>query len=232
MSYCVNCGVELAKGEKRCPLCFTEVYNPKEQGGEAVRPYPAAKELPKPVNVGALVTLISLIISGLILISIACDLFDTGRLTWSAYVMASLLLVWIFIVPPVFIKGNTVFASLLLDFVGISVFLFGIAWLTGGSWFMPFALPLTVALLVLTIAGIALPRIFHFKKMSVGGLLLIEVGLCAVCVDFLVKRAFLGMTGVSWSFFVLIPCIILGTLAIVIDKNAKIREEFIRRFFI
>lgn len=39
MSYCVNCGVELGKAEQRCPLCGTEVVNPKE-------PYdPKAKQL-------------------------------------------------------------------------------------------------------------------------------------------------------------------------------------------
>lgn len=233
MSYCVNCGVELEKGEKCCPLCFTEVYNPNEQdGGDTVRPYPAYKEEPKPVNVGTLVTLISLILGGIILISAACDLFDTGHLTWSAYVMASLLLVWVFIVPPIFIKGNTVFASLLLDFTGVALFLCVIERLAGGTWFMSFALPLVLSMLVLTVAGIAIPRIFRFKKMSVGGLLLIEAGLCAVCVDFLIKRAFFGVYGISWSAFVLIPCSILGILAIIIDKNTKIREEFIRRFYI
>ena len=28
MSYCVNCGVELEKSEKACPLCGIEVKNP------------------------------------------------------------------------------------------------------------------------------------------------------------------------------------------------------------
>ena len=28
MSYCVNCGVKLAKSLKKCPLCNTVVYNP------------------------------------------------------------------------------------------------------------------------------------------------------------------------------------------------------------
>ena len=30
MSYCVNCGVELADSERRCPLCHTEVHNPRQ----------------------------------------------------------------------------------------------------------------------------------------------------------------------------------------------------------
>ena len=30
MSYCVNCGVQLDKTAKRCPLCNTPVINPSE----------------------------------------------------------------------------------------------------------------------------------------------------------------------------------------------------------
>ena len=30
MSYCVNCGVELEKSEKRCPLCGVEGINPAQ----------------------------------------------------------------------------------------------------------------------------------------------------------------------------------------------------------
>ena len=31
MSYCVNCGVKLKNSEKVCPLCNTEVINPKKE---------------------------------------------------------------------------------------------------------------------------------------------------------------------------------------------------------
>ena len=41
MSYCVNCGVELADSEKRCPLCDTEVINPRKPWREPEDfPYP------------------------------------------------------------------------------------------------------------------------------------------------------------------------------------------------
>ena len=43
MSYCVNCGVELEKSEKKCPLCGVEVINPAqppEDKEPRQRPYP------------------------------------------------------------------------------------------------------------------------------------------------------------------------------------------------
>ena len=45
MSYCVNCGVELEKSEKCCPLCGVEVHNPLDPyDPQAPRPYPQRVE--------------------------------------------------------------------------------------------------------------------------------------------------------------------------------------------
>ena len=47
MSYCVNCGVELEKSEKKCPLCGVEVINPAqppEDKEPRQRPYPNRRE--------------------------------------------------------------------------------------------------------------------------------------------------------------------------------------------
>ena len=41
MSYCVNCGVELDKSLKQCPLCSTPVINPNDVAvEETVTTYP------------------------------------------------------------------------------------------------------------------------------------------------------------------------------------------------
>ena len=45
MSYCVECGVELARDLKKCPLCDTPVLNPRQPAPEAAEnPYPDAIE--------------------------------------------------------------------------------------------------------------------------------------------------------------------------------------------
>ncbi len=233
MSYCVNCGVELAKGEEKCPLCFTPAYRPEGLGEkEAVRGYPVQRELPKPVNMGALLLLIALIFTGLIVITVACDLIDTGRLTWSAYSTAALVLLGVFFVTPILMPRNTLLFSLIVDYTGIAIFLFIIERLTSGSWYMNFGLPVTVMAGVFTVVPILLTRTLKLRKMSVGGIVLWAVGLFCICVDSSVKTAFFGTVGMSWSWFVLIPCGVLGLLALIIDRNAKVREEFRKRFFI
>ncbi|POP37806.1 hypothetical protein C3R19_12960, partial [Blautia producta] len=52
MSYCVNCGVELDKTCKVCPLCNTKVINPKQPPDTAApKPFPSleghAEQVPR-----------------------------------------------------------------------------------------------------------------------------------------------------------------------------------------
>lgn len=49
MSYCVNCGVELADSERRCPLCHTEVHNPRQPYDRKIpKPFPNRLDLFEP----------------------------------------------------------------------------------------------------------------------------------------------------------------------------------------
>ena len=43
MSYCVNCGVELARCEKKCPLCGVEAVNPASPAGPEGEAFPQAQ---------------------------------------------------------------------------------------------------------------------------------------------------------------------------------------------
>ena len=63
MSYCVNCGVELAETEKKCPLCDTEVINPHSPWKEPEDPpFPTNYEVAKPVNRGKVATFIAILL--------------------------------------------------------------------------------------------------------------------------------------------------------------------------
>ena len=41
--YCIKCGVKLAQGEKRCPLCNLRVYHPDIELEEGESLYPKGK---------------------------------------------------------------------------------------------------------------------------------------------------------------------------------------------
>ena len=117
MSYCVNCGVELHEAERKCPLCGTPVVNPNHPFDEnAVPAYPKNVDyvtLQKERKTTAL--LISVILAVPASICLVCNYIISEAFTWSVYVLAALVLVWVLIVPPCIIKRSVVFWSLVLD---------------------------------------------------------------------------------------------------------------------
>ncbi|MEG1385319.1 MAG: hypothetical protein RSD08_08485, partial [Oscillospiraceae bacterium] len=76
MSYCVNCGVELAESEKRCPLCNTEVINPSKPE-HRVREYPYPKRvetLSRQIDKRFLVWIAGMIMLIPTIVTLFCDL--------------------------------------------------------------------------------------------------------------------------------------------------------------
>ena len=91
MSYCVNCGVKLKNSEKKCPLCNTKVINPNKMDAEYEPVYSSKVENFKKINykyLSKIIILILMITSFLILL---LDYVSSGTITWSLYVVASIL---------------------------------------------------------------------------------------------------------------------------------------------
>ena len=91
MSYCVNCGVKLKESEKVCPLCNTKVINPNNLKTDFIPAYSQNIEKTKKVNKKYLCFLITIILMGVTIITVLCNLIFTGNITWSIYVVASIL---------------------------------------------------------------------------------------------------------------------------------------------
>ena len=91
MSYCVNCGVKLKNSEKKCPLCNTKVINPNKDNSEYEPVYSNKVENFKRINykyLSKIVILILMITSFLILL---LDYASSGTITWSLYVVSSIV---------------------------------------------------------------------------------------------------------------------------------------------
>lgn len=105
MSYCVNCGVELEPGSKRCPLCAVPVINPYDNQSQS-RAYPEKVVLPPKVRRRYSAILISLI---MLIPNIICSIvnyfftFDSLG-AWSLYVNIPSVLVWVFFCFAVFVE--------------------------------------------------------------------------------------------------------------------------------
>jgi len=91
MSYCVNCGVKLAKSENKCPLCNTKVVNPNKLKDEYEPAYSNKIEEFKTINYKFIAKLTILVLLILTLVTVSCDLIITQTVSWSIYVVCAIL---------------------------------------------------------------------------------------------------------------------------------------------
>ena len=238
MSYCVNCGVELAPSEKKCPLCGTPVINPNvQEKKEAEGPFPRLiPEEPKNINWGSIWLLITLIFMVPIGLALTCDINISHEITWSKFVVASLGLIYFFIITPLFtMKSNMKMRSVLcviLDTVWMELFLFAIERSVGGSWFMKFAFPLAASMGMAIIFCQVICIYAPMWKLSKLAVIVAVIGVMCVVIEALLNYGFGFGTRLVWSFYPLITLIVLGGILMVIDHNPEMKEKIKRRFFL
>ena len=215
MSYCVNCGVELQKGERKCPLCGVEVVNPREPWTEETapsRPYPAHVErLNARIDRHYAATFCSLLLLIPLFVSMFTNMLISGALTWSLYVAGGLLVVFVCVFLPMLFKKRRVYLFVLLDGASVALLLLLIEHLSEQQWFLTLGLPLCciATLLTLLIAFLCAP------KRSMDGLVraavaLAGLGATVVLIECAV-RFYLGMSPVPrWSVYALFPCLVIA----------------------
>ena len=138
---CPACDVTLRPTLSRCPLCDAVPELPADQ--EPLQPlYPqeppaAAAQEVEPDKRPAVTTVV--IMSALIalpaLVSLLVDIRLSGRISWSFFLLTSLPLLWVFVVPPILIRKRRIPKLLTLDVVAVALFLSLLGWYTGeGGW--------------------------------------------------------------------------------------------------
>lgn len=234
MSYCVNCGVELAESEKVCPLCHTEVINPKAPWKEPrVGPYPPRLErVLNRIDRKYVAAIVSILLEVPVFICILCDLLGDGALSWSGYVLASALLLLVWVVVPLYFSRFHGIQFLALDGLATLVFLAAVNLGVEGEWFLPLAAPVTLA----AFGGVLLLIFFYRQPWGKSLLsrfslaLLVLAGFCLL-VEVFVDLYALGRVSLEWSLFVLIPCLLLALLTKLLDRKEKLKQEILKRMF-
>ena len=161
MSYCVNCGVELAPSQRACPLCGTPVQNPRQPyDPETPKPFPSELDLFSPSDDRGYLALIATLLLALpAAICLCCDLAYTHGAGWSLLVAGAMGLLWILVVPMLLIRRGRVWWALLLDTAGV----LGYLWLVErfaapGEWYWRLAVPIVLLLFFLAAADTLLLR--------------------------------------------------------------------------
>ena len=160
--YCIECGVKLGEAEKKCPLCNTAVYHPNYVDRPGKPLYPSEKMPKKASRSKALNGAMIILFLIPLFVCFTADLQLDGRLEWSGYVAGALMLSYIaFALPMWFQKPNPVI-FVPCNFVATALYLLYINIATGGTWFLSFALPITVGLCMITCTVVTL--LYYLRK--------------------------------------------------------------------
>lgn len=228
--YCINCGVELADTETKCPLCNTAVYHPDFPKAEADSLYPA-KKFPKAKSARKALSggLIILFFIPLVL-GILSDYMIEHKLGWSLIVAGAILLAYIIIALPLWFKRPNFTIFLPCDFLATALYLHYINYAVGGNWFWSFALPITVGFCVIFCSLVTLLRYVKRGKLYTIGGSIMASGLMIFAVEAFMCKTF-TVEFLGWSIYPMTVFILFGGLLIYLAINRTAREIVARKLF-
>ena len=234
MSYCVNCGVELEKSEKNCPLCGVEVVNPaRPYNDKAVRPYPKRLDpINARINRQFIASVLSIILAFPAVLCLAINLSFNDGLTWSLYVTGALAIIWTAAVPVYLYRKPGLTILFLPVLASMLLYLLLIAFLQRESeshWYLKLALPIVLLTAVLFYVNAWLIIHRRVRGFAIPAMILISAGLLTVGCDVTIGL-YMGASWLpDWSLYVLIPCLALAMLSLTVARRQSIREEIKKR---
>lgn len=232
MSYCVNCGVELDKSAQSCPLCHTPVLNPNQPADLwGPKPFPAERSEVPPVSKSELALLLSAM---LLSVSVCCgvlNLFVHSGRTWSLYVIGAAVMLWIWFVPPLLMRGMHLGVRLIFDVLAVAIYVFLISVdLNGADWFWHLALPIILLGGALVLGLGMVLRGGRRSILTSITLVIGAIGVFLVGIELFADHFLLGTFSPGWSLVVLAVCVALVIPLIVVRRVPSLREEVRRRF--
>ena len=232
MSYCVNCGVELGEGTRVCPLCGTEVLNPRDPCPKAETPFfPTRQEPVNPVPKKGLAVLLSSMFAS---VAICCGLLNlvlAREKPWWLYVAGAAVMLWIFFVVPLLWRKIPAPIRAFVNICAVAFYVLLIALACEGmEWYRSLALPILGATAVL---GLVVSGVLRKKKHSLLTslvVLLLALGLQCGAIEIFTDLYLLGRWVPGWSLVVLTVCLGLSVPLIVVRAVPSLREQA-RRIF-
>ena len=237
MSYCVNCGVELEKSEKKCPLCGVEVINPKEPPQDKEprqRPYPnRIEELSVNINKQFAAALLSVFMVFAAAICCVCNIIIDKGINWSQYVIGAIFFTWVAVTVPLLFNRAVLIKSLVLDIAALLFFLFMVSRLDGSRpWFTTVAVPIVSVVASMTLILVLGVQYKYIRGLTLPAAIFICAGLLCLLIEVFVDIYLYSAVSLGWSIFVLIPCAFIFIILLILKRTLRIKRELKKRLHI
>jgi len=230
--YCVKCGVELAESENVCPLCETPVYYKGVQVDKTDGTFPTEEIEFKGVNKTGILFLISVAYAVAAIVSVLCDIKITGTVSWSGYVITSLILLYVIPILPSWFRNPNPVVFVPVDFAVIALFLAYINYAVGGNWFLTFALPVVSISCIIVTAVVTLVKYVRKGFLYIFGGALIASGFSMVLVEYFSYMTFNLNTWFAWWIYPAVVGFLFGMALIVIAICKPLRRSLKKKLFI
>ena len=228
--YCIKCGVELGDGEKRCPLCQTQVYHP-EVVTDAPPLYPPHDPTFKRMNPRTVLLLLAIIVFLTAVQLLVFDLRFTGRISWSYYAAGGAVMGYLIAVLPLWFRRPNPVIFVPVSFATALAYLFGVCVMSGGAWFFPFALPAVLGAAIITTTILVLVRYVKRGYFYISG----GAALASAAYSFLLEELICVTFGTKFYFWSLYPIIgfaFIGIALIVVGIVKPFQRYLAKKFLI
>lgn len=234
MSYCVNCGVELERALKKCPLCGVKVINPREKGtAEDTDPLPSNRDELKKVDRVFWISFISILSAVPIAICVLCDLLYSKSLTWSLFVISGVFILWTISVSSFLFKTFNFFKIVTIDIAGILIGLVMLDQLSPGKeWLLHIALPIVLYCYLAGLFTAWLTNKKIIKGLGISAACVMAIAALMILIESLIDLSAAGRVDLIWSWFILAPCVSVAGLLVLLDKNKRFKQELAKRLHI
>ncbi len=239
MSFCVNCGVRLGTGERKCPLCGVQVINPIQpyRAGDPAL-YPPPDDTCPPVtrfDRRTIAFVVTCVLALPALLSAAVNLVYGGVLSWSLYVLGAAVTLWVLFVLPLLptrieLRERGPAALLIPDTVVLLTYLWLIERLSApDTWFVPLALPIAGTVCLLVIVNAILIHRCVLRGLYALVAILLSVAWLVVTIEVVTGWAIDQTLRVTWSLLAAIPIVVLVVILILLGRNPAFREDVARK---
>lgn len=230
--YCVKCGIELSDGQKICPICQTRVYHPDIKN-EGTPTYPRKTFKSEEINIRGLLFVVSLLHLIPVIFAIILDLNLNGKFDWTGYVIGAVLLIYVAAVLPMWFKNPNPVIFTPCTFAAITLYMGYINYSLGKEWFWTLALPVCLALGIITSAMVTLLRYIKEHRLYIFGGGFILAGAFTLLIEFCLHLTFhFDHDGYAWSLYPMVFLVIIGVGLIVIEIVKPFKESLKKIFFL
>lgn len=229
--FCIKCGVELGDAEKRCPLCHTRVYHPDLAATDASPLYPPHDPVVKKMNRRTILFLLAIFVFVTAVQLLAFDLRFTDGVSWSYYPAGGLLLAYVTAVLPMWFRRPNPVVFVPVSFATALLYLFGVSYMSDGSWFFTFALPAILGAAVITTSVLVVVRYVKRGYFYISGGAVLATGAYSFLLECLICYTF-GVRFYFWSLYPIIGFGAVGLALIVVGIVKPFQRYLAKKFFL